>query len=134
MNPLFDALVAPLASRDTPLLLLSNGAEITGYLISSDSGALTGEAATQFLLTEQTADQIADMLPLGEAFKGVHDLGGVLDGDGSDLTLTYTLSCQAGLFQGKVQVVPEPGTLAMLLSLVGVLAVAWRRRHLESCC
>ena len=107
----------------------TNGAEITGYLISSDSGSLTGEAATQFTLTEQTADQIADLLPLGDAFKGVHDLGNVLVGDGSDLTLTYTLSGQAGLFKGAVQVVPEPSTLAMLLAtgLLGLLAALRRK-------
>ena len=107
----------------------TNGAEITGYMISSDSGALTGEAATQFTLSEQTADQIADMLPLGKAFAGVHDLGSVLEGDGSDLTLTYTLSGQAGVFKGNVQVVPEPGTLIMLLSGgLGLLLLAHRRR------
>ena len=109
----------------------TNGAEITGYLISSDSGALTGEAATQFTLTEQTSDQIADMLPLGKAFAGVHDLGSVLDGDGSDLTLTYTLAGQAGVFKGDVQVVPEPGTLVTLLGtgLLALLAAVRRRRN-----
>jgi len=109
----------------------TNGGEITGYKISSDSGALTGdEAATQFTLTEQTADQIADMLPLGKAFAGVHELGSVLDGDGSDLTLTYTLAGQAGVFQGNVKVVPEPGTLVMLLGtgLLALLAALRRRR------
>ena len=111
----------------------TNGAEITGYKISSDSGALSGEAATQFTLTEQTADQIADMLPLGKAFAGVHDLGSVLQGDGSDLALTYTLSGQAGVFTGNVKVVPEPGTLTMLLGMflggaIGLLLAAIRRR------
>jgi len=101
---------------------------LTGYLISSASGALTGEAATQFTLTEQTSDQIADMLPLDKAFVGVHDLGSVLDGDGGDLTLTYTLSGQAGVFKGAVKVIPEPGTLAMLLAGQLGLVAAWRRR------
>ena len=107
----------------------TNGAEITGYMISSDSGALTGDAATQFTLSEQTSDQIADMLPLGKAFAGVHDLGSVLDGDGSDLTLTYTLSGQAGVFKGNVKVVPEPGTLVILgVGVVAFLAYTLRRR------
>jgi len=125
-----DAVVDLIVNPETGEVCVdTNGVEITGYLISSDSGALSGEAATQFTLSEQSADQIADMLPLGKAFDGVHDLGSVLEGDGSDWTLTYTLAGQAGVFQGSVKVVPEPGTLAMLLvGGLGLLLLAVRRR------
>ena len=52
-----------------------------------------------------------------------------MDGDGSDLTLTYTLAGQAGVFQGAVKVVPEPGALVMLLAGVIGLLVALRRKR-----
>ena len=44
--------------------------------------------------------------------------------------MTYTLSGQAGVFQGNIKVVPEPGTLAMLLGtgLLGLLLVTMRRK------
>jgi len=68
---------------------------------------------------------------LGKPFAGIHDLGSVLDGDGSDLTLTYTLAGQAGVFKGAVKVIPEPGTLAMLLGmgLFGLLTALRRHRN-----
>ena len=43
--------------------------------------------------------------------------------------MTYTLSGQAGVFQGNIKVVPEPGTLAMLLGGVLGLAAFARRRQ-----
>lgn len=44
-----------------------------------------------------------------------------------DLSLTYTLDGQEGIFTGQL-IIPEPGTVVMLLSgLVGLLLL-WRRR------
>ena len=102
----------------------------TGFVIAgSESGILTGDDADNLgLFQEDTDAEISGTFAM--SLNGKHDLGDVLgetDADlGGDLSLAYTIAGVPGVFTASV-VVPEPGTLLLLLSgLIGLLI--WRRR------
>ena len=111
------------------LVIDTGGATVTGFVLSSESGILTGDDADNLgLFQEDTDEAISGTFAM--SLKGEHDLGDVLgetDVDlGGDLSLAYTIAGIPGVFTASV-VVPEPGTLMLLLSgLVGLLI--WRRR------
>ncbi len=111
------------------LVIDASDAKINGFVLTSQSGILTGDDANNLGLFQQDGD---DMISGAFAMqiKGEHALGDVIgqtDVDlTGDLTLTYTLAGQPGLFTASV-VVPEPGTLMLLLiGLVGL--PLWRRK------
>ncbi len=111
------------------LVIDTGGATLTGFVLSSESGILTGDDADNLgLFQEDTDATISGTFAM--SLKGEHGLGDVLgDTDvdlGGDLTLAYTIAGIPGVFTASV-VVPEPGTLMLLLSgLAGLLI--WRRR------
>ena len=112
------------------LVIDPGGATVTGFVLSSESGILTGDdAATLGLFQEDTDATISGAFAM--SLKGEHALGDVIgqtDVDlGDDLTLAYTIAGVPGVFTASV-VVPEPGTLLLLISgLAGLLI--WRRRR-----
>ncbi len=127
---------APVAGGDVKLVVTEDGlvidaggAKINGYMLKSEAGILTGADANNIgLFQEDTDDRISGAFAI--TLKGEHALGDVIgqtDVDlTGDLTLTYTLAGQPGIFTASV-VVPEPGTLMLLLGgLVGLLL--WRRK------
>ena len=127
---------APVAGGDVKLVVTEDGlvidaggAKINGYMLKSEAGILTGDDANNIgLFQEDTDDRITGAFAV--TLKGEHALGDVIgqtDVDlTGDLTLTYTLVGQPGLFTASI-VVPEPGTLMLLLSgLIGLLI--WRRK------
>ncbi len=111
------------------LVIDAGDAKINGFVLRSEAGILTGDDANNIgLFQEDTDDMISGAFAM--TLKGEHALGDVIgqtDVDlTGDLTLTYTLVGQPGLFTASV-VVPEPGTLMLLLGgLAGLLL--WRRR------
>ena len=110
------------------LVIDAGDTKINGFVLSSQSGILTGDDANNLgLFQEDTDDMISGAFAM--ALKGEHALGDVIgqtDVDlTGDLTLTYTLVGQPGLFTASV-VVPEPGTLMLLLSGLAALLI-WRR-------
>ena len=111
------------------LVIDTDGATLTGFVLSSESGILTGDDADNLgLFQEDTDAEISGTFAM--SLNGKHDLGDVLgetDADlGGDLSLAYTIAGVPGVFTASV-VVPEPGTLLLLLSgLIGLLI--WRRR------
>ena len=112
------------------LVIDTNGATLTGFVVSSESGILTGDdAANLGLFQEDTDAEISGTFAM--SLNGEHGLGDVIgqtDVDlGGDLSLAYTIAGVPGVFTASV-VVPEPGTIVMLLgSLIGLLI--WRRRR-----
>ena len=111
------------------LVIDTDGATVTGFVLSSGSGILTGDDAESLGLFQEDTDATisgAFAMSLG----GEHALGNVIgqtDVDlGDDLTLAYTIAGVPGVFTASV-VVPEPGTIVLLLGgLIGLLI--WRRR------
>ena len=90
------------------LILGTDGAAIDGFLLTSRAGLLAGEGYAEALgvFTTDEDSLIADQL--GYALDGVHDLGRAL-GEATaleqlqaDLTLTYTLAGQAGVFSAGI--------------------------------
>ena len=114
---------------DDGLLLDSAGSTITGYILESASGILTGEDAVNLgLFQEDTDERISGTFAY--QLNGKHLLGDVIGEDvdmdlAADLTLSYTIAEVPGLFTASV-VVPEPGTL-VLLAAGGIFALLlWR--------
>ena len=111
------------------LVIDTGGATVTGFVLSSESGILTGDDANNLgLFQEDTDAAISGTFAM--SLGGEHALGDVLgntDVDlGGDLSLAYTIAGVPGVFTASI-VVPEPGMIVMLLSgLVGLLI--WRRR------
>ena len=111
------------------LVIDTDGATVTGFVLSSESGILTGDDAEGLgLFQEDTDTEISGAFAM--SLNGEHGLGDVIgqtDVDlGGDLTLAYTMAGVPGVFTASV-VVPEPGTLMLLLGgLIGLLI--WRRR------
>ena len=128
---------AAAAAADVKLVVTGGGlvidagdATITGFVLSSKSGILTGDDADNLgLFQEDTDATISGTFAM--SFGGEHSLGDVIgDADvdlGGDLSLAYTIAGVPGVFTASV-VVPEPGTLVLLLGgLIGLLI--WRRRR-----
>ncbi len=124
------------AGGDVKLVVTADGlvidagdATVTGFVLSSESGILTGNDANNIGLFQEDNDETISGA-FAMQIKGEHSLGDVIgetDVDlAGDLTLAYTLVGVPGVFTASV-VVPEPGTLLLLLSgFVGLLL--WRRR------
>ena len=115
------------------VVLDSNGVTINGYMLTSEAGILTGDDASNIgLFQEDTDETITGVFAM--LLDGQHALGDVIGQTDvdlvSDLTLIYTIEGQAGIFTASV-VVPEPATIAMLLSALALLPLAWRRRKLS---
>ncbi len=114
------------------LVIDTNGATINGYVLTSESGALTGQPANNLGVFQEDADgRISGNFAF--TLSGTHLLGDVI-GEGfagvdllGDLSLTYTVEGASGIYQGGV-VVPEPATLAMLAAGCLGLLLVWRRR------
>ena len=111
------------------LVIDTAGATVTGFVLSSEAGILTGESADNLgLFQEDTDETISGAFAM--SLKGEHGLGDVIgetDADlAGDLSLAYTLAGQPGVFTASV-VVPEPGTLMLLLGGLASLLI-WRRR------
>jgi hypothetical protein len=111
----------------------TDGATINGFILSSSTGVLAGSAADLsdvpgFFVTD-TDEEISSQF--GYAFNGVTDLGEVLapglslDDLAADLTMTYTVEGQSGVFDATI--VPEPMTMSLLA--VGGLGVLIRRKR-----
>ncbi len=117
------------------VILDSNGATINGYVLTSEAGILTGEAANN-LGSFQTDSDVEISGTFGFELDGELELGDVL-GDAigdvdllGDLSLVYTIEGASGIFTAAV-VVPEPATIAMLLGALALLPLVWRRRKLN---
>ncbi len=117
-----------LVVTDDGLVIDAGDATVTGFVLSSESGILTGDDAENLgLFQEDTDATISGAFAM--QIKGEHVLGDVIgqtDVDlRSDLTLAYTIAGEPGIFTASV-VVPEPGTLLLLLG--GLVALLIRRR------
>jgi hypothetical protein len=108
----------------------TNGAAINAYQITSPSGALTGGAARNLGLFDADTDSKVAGLS-GFSLVGRHFLGDIIgSGGASDLAGSYSIDGVSGSFAFNVVVVPEPGTLAMLIAgALGLLLLAIRRRR-----
>ena len=111
------------------LVIDTDGATLTGFVLSSESGILTGDDADNLGLFQEDNDATISGT-FAMSLKGEHSLGDVIgDADvdlGGDLSLAYTIAGIPGVFTASV-VVPEPGTL-MLLSGGLIALLIWRRR------
>ena len=111
------------------LVIDAGDATITGFVLSSKSGILTGDDADNLGLFQEDTDAVISGT-FAMSLKGEHGLGDVIgqtDVDlGGDLSLAYTIAGVPGIFTASV-VVPEPGTLMLLLS--GLIALLIRRRR-----
>jgi hypothetical protein len=127
---------AKAALRVTPagLLIDTAGTTINGYVLESSAGVLTGAAADNLgLMQEDNDSRISGQMFF--SLNGTHLLGRVVGSEWSgislaqDLSMTYTVEGRAGIYTASV-VVPEPGTVVMLVggTLLGLL-VWWRRRR-----
>jgi len=126
---------------------------LTGEFIVSVAGVMSWNLQSDGLFTETGLLGVQDILPLGEGFTLVSaNPSTVGEGAfGSQMTYTdinlgalvppgldvsaFTLEYVAGFGSPKefgeirvVQVIPEPGTVLMLLSGLIGLAICWRRR------
>ena len=131
-----DSAAATAAAADVKLVVTgdglvidTDGATLTGFVLSSESGILTGDDAESLgLFQEDTDTAISGTFAM--SLEGEHSLGDVLgetDADlGGDLSLAYTIAGVPGVFTASV-VVPEPGTLMLLLG--GLIALLIRRRR-----
>jgi hypothetical protein len=115
------------------LVIDTKGAAINGYMLKSEAGILTGSDAENLGLFQEDADDVVSG-QMAFTLAGTHLLGDVVGAEfadvdlAEDLTLTYTIDGASGAYVGTV-VVPEPATLAMLLSVVVTLLVFRRRRR-----
>ena len=90
------------------LILRTDGAEVNGFVLASDSGLLAGEPYTGGLgvFVSDGDWLLADQF--GYVLTGLHDLGRVLASEtelsalGQDLTLSYTVEGEAGVFYGTI--------------------------------
>ena len=90
------------------LIIRADGAEVNGFILTSDSGLLTGEAYAGGLgvFVSDGEGLLADQF--GYVLTGLHDLGRLpasqapLPELGSDLTLSYTVQGEAGVFYGTI--------------------------------
>jgi len=90
------------------LIIRADGAEVNGFVLTSDSGLFTGEAYAGGLgVFVSDGDRLlADQF--GYVLTGLHDLGRLpasqtpLPELGSDLTLSYTVQGEAGVFYGTI--------------------------------
>ena len=138
LDGVVDLVVDP---ADGMVLIDTDGMVISGYVIKSTAGVFTGEPANNLgWFVEDTDWRISGNM--GIELEGVHPLGAVIGSeweiltkDGpvdlyDDLTFTYTVFGSPGTLRGSLIVIPEPGTLVLLLTgLLGLLLLATRRRR-----
>lgn len=110
----------------------TNGVSISSYKITSASGSLDGDSASNIGLF-RIADDSTIAGGIGFTLNGRHFLGDVLGSAdvAGDISGTYTIDGVAGTYSfNVVAAVPEPGTLVMLAAgALGLLLVAIRRRR-----
>lgn len=115
------------------LLIDTHGETINGYVLTSAADVLTGEAADNLGLFQEDEDgRISGNLFF--TLSGTHLLGDVVgeklgaDKLPEDLTFTYTIEGESGIYRGNV-VIPEPSTAVLLAAAGFVLLLRKRRRR-----
>ena len=125
------------------MMIDPDGLVLNGYVLRSDAGIFTGAPAQQlnWFFVEDTDRQISGNM--GATIESQRDLGPVIGPEWmiinpfdkqdvnpfEDLTLTYTVVGTPGTFVGNLIIVPEPGTMAMLLACAVTGLLLWRRRR-----
>ena len=100
--------VADLCVGGRDLIIRADGAAVNGFILTSDSGLLAGEpyAGGSGVFVSDGDGLVADQF--GYVLTGLHDLGRLLAGEtalpalGQDLTLSYTVQGEAGVFYGTI--------------------------------
>ena len=129
--------------RDNSLALDTGNVTINGYVIRSAAGIFTGAPAENLgWFPEDTDRQISGNFILEPPLSGEHRLGAVIGPEWEiigkppvdpydDLTFTYTVYGEPVTRYGNLIIIPEPGTVIMLLGGVAglwLLSLGRRRR------
>ncbi len=111
----------------------TGGATINGYVLTSESGIFTGDAAENLgVFQEDENGRISGNFAF--ALTGTHLLGDVIGSEFAgvdlvdDLSFTYTVEGFGGVYRGDI-VVPEPATLVVLASAALGLVLRRKRRN-----
>jgi hypothetical protein len=108
-TPLAIMTVADLIVTPDGVTLDTNGLTINGYVIQSALGIFTGDTASNLGYFREDTDALLTG-NMGYTLNGTHGLGDVIGSEYSavdpqeDLTFTYTINGQAGLYTGTITI------------------------------